>query len=170
MFHFKTSHVIVYQTWQCNTVRMKHHFKTSYVIVYRELDFRKFPFKVFQNILCYCLSICEQWCKFCKKISKHLMLLFISLCAWRTKIQTYFKTSYVIVYQSSVITWRRQWIISKHLMLLFIYFQGKELITLSEFQNILCYCLSTIVLVYDNQFTLFQNILCYCLSLAFPRF
>ena len=101
-------------------------------------------FELFQNILCYCLSIT-------------IYTNIINNCN--------FKTSYVIVYpdgdatralmtqkfqnilcyclSEKIKTARYCFIISKHLMLLFINVVAILGWHISEFQNILCYCLSS---------------------------
>ena len=53
-------------------------------------------------------------------ISKHLMLLFIFICAISYSLHPHFKTSHVIVYLVRGFKFNRYVIISKHLMLLFI--------------------------------------------------
>ena len=98
----------------------------------------------FQNISCYCLSMWRtdqrnRW----TVISKHLMLLFITVLAFGLNATAYFKTSHVIVYRC-----------------------GPSAVTnvTIAFQNISCYCLSRIVVVAVNLALTFQNISCYCLS------
>ena len=100
----------------------------------------------------------------------------------------HFKTSHVIVYHIIVKTVGIVRIISKHLMLLFIYtthctiynvflFQNISCYCLScfsdnqcrdvhTFQNISCYCLSVKSNVHGNDIIIFQNISCYCLSMV----
>ena len=77
--------------------------------------------EVFQNILCYCLSFWRYEPCRRKRISKHLMLLFIM---------------YRRPFPATAVC------ISKHLMLLFIYLAISGIVEFLKFQNILCYCLS----------------------------
>ena len=125
---------------------------------------------IFQNISCYCLSRCLIYCNLShsnfktshvivyqimtekevclRKISKHLMLLFILHTFYVVTTSKHFKTSHVIVYRSS---------------------RSPLLSTLGNFKT-------SHVIVYRKLFRLmieniqFQNISCYCLSLSFPRF
>ena len=75
-------------------------------------------------------------------ISKHRMLLFIKIQRNTFVPMSNFKTSYVTVYLSLGVTVSVQ----------------------SRFQNIVCYCLSTIKMRRLLLRTPFQNIVCYCLS------
>ena len=76
--NFKTSYVIVYPHTASGSVIGNVNFKTSYVIVYRITKrFSCFRRNLFQNILCYCLSILNSLKELSCSISKHLMLLFI---------------------------------------------------------------------------------------------
>ena len=143
--NFKTSHVIVYQQQIYDYIAVEANFKTSHVIVY--LCFLVLQFllsSTFQNISCYCLS--ETECAACrhKVISKHLMLLFIWARYTGRKYYWYFKTSHVIVYQSSQTGWFTYSNISKHLMLLFINPRRCPGMDVLRFQNISCYCLSAL--------------------------
>ena len=97
----------------------------------------------FQNISCYCLSICCFRCGFEFHISKHLMLLFIGFCA---------PLMNPIIF------------ISKHLMLLFIDGVVRDTLGVVKFQNISCYCLSRREVLEYMELIAFQNISCYCLS------
>ena len=120
--HFKTSHVIVYQSKEmsrhgCITIS-KHlmllFICASLLYVLRTLVFQNISCyclsiasvivaifgRKFQNISCYCLSFdTEINICFLNIISKHLMLLFISNLAYRGLFLIHFKTSHVIVYQ-----------------------------------------------------------------------
>ena len=98
--YFKTSYVIVYHKYHFLVYMHLLYFKTSYVIVYHNAVL--FPDG----------SVV---------ISKHLMLLFISISI---KLQALSN------------------VISKHLMLLFIGNIESGTTANYEFQNILCYCLS----------------------------
>ena len=140
----------------------------------------------FQNISCYCLSGDHRQEVSTICISKHLMLLFISLlpsvritmlqfqnisCSclsqqYRTQTDRHinFKTSHVIVYRFIYTRHLVGCFISKHLMLLFI---GSLLLSTrikSKFQNISCYCLSFEPTRNSGATWIFQNISCYCLS------
>ena len=118
------------------------NFKTSHVIVYLYLLMHLDIFYEFQNISCYCLSeICgERLSNMC--ISKHLMLLFIPKVTLVLFLLRYFKTSHVIVYHNA----------------------AKKSDALRGFQNISCYCLSTLLTYKSICKSSFQNISCYCLS------
>ena len=78
-------------------------------------------------------------------ISKHLMLLFIfAFLSYSSYFLQHFKTSHVIVYRQlrpkeNYFIW-----ISKHLMLLFIDDRLHRGFAQGQFQNISCYCLSTL--------------------------
>ena len=118
----------------------------------------------FQNIVCYCLSCIPCYGLCTSVISKHRMLLFIgaseTLMCLSVGISKhrmllfilskfacvfsvlYFKTSYVTVYHYSE------------------YGRDKQLL----FQNIVCYCLSSVRCVKKAKAGKFQNIVCYCLS------
>ena len=97
-------------------------FKTSYVTVYRKMA----------NIRMF---VC--------RISKHRMLLFIRTI-WKMRCaSTYFKTSYVIVYLSELIKIGRiSWHFKTSYVTVYQYFQRNHIIYI-EFQNIVCYCLSS---------------------------
>ena len=119
------------------------------------------------------------------KISIHLMLLFIWYCLYSSSNDCYFNTSHVTVYPHE----RRRilclYIISIHLMLLFIGSDGVKSNEITVFQYISCYCLSapdasnassnvnfntSHVTVYQREEgkhhnkDRFQYISCYCLS------
>ena len=121
--HFKTSYVTVYRRFRKSRKKTHCYFKTSYVTVYPTGYSVDIAINQFQNIVCYCLS---------KKM--HMKMAFTPN----------FKTSYVTVYQSTVqilygnflfqnivcyclsgiALLPHQWfLISKHRMLLFIWFQ-----------------------------------------------
>ena len=70
------------------------------------------------------------------------MLLFIGQDLFANHLWTDFKTSYVTVYHIRGSDYRNCWEISKHRMLLFIFTPAAFMISLSTFQNIVCYCLS----------------------------
>ena len=120
-----------------------HYFKTSYVTVYLISNIPLLEQYSFQNIVCYCLSFTAHYLAPAGDISKHRMLLFIlprRICRNACHV------------------------ISKHRMLLFISknhtYNGKR----TEFQNIVCYCLSFKFSAKEIQAFIFQNIVCYCLS------
>ena len=104
----------------------------------------------FQNILCYCLTRvlyrcrCRMW-----KISKHPMLLFNFSGDGRAGIFTD---------------------ISKHPMLLFNRSFDSKTYQTFLFQNILCYCLTSIGFGKVAKGISFQNILCYCLTRTQKKF
>ena len=60
-------------------------------------------------------------------------------------------------------------VISKHLMLKFICERIKTFTWITEFQNILCWSLSTRLCIIWNRYLLFQNILCWSLSQSSHR-
>ena len=75
---------------------------------------------VFQNISCCYLSNRFSLLSQFLRISKHLMLLFISLDLFKYIYQPDFKTSHVAIYHFSLTCKNLGESISKHLMLLFI--------------------------------------------------
>ena len=97
--HFNTSHVTVYPSFSSSVSSGSSYFNTSHVTVYRHrrsVEMHK------------------------KRISIHLMLLFI-LLGFNFQYQFgYFNTSHVTVYQRLGIMVHRSEYISIHLMLLFI--------------------------------------------------
>ena len=99
---------------------------------------------VFQNILCWSLSVSSLIMWSFLVISKHLMLKFIN--QWHDIVvpKTNFKTSYVEVYPICLRFSLRQYLISKHLMLKFINKQAVQEEKQHLFQNILCWSLSHI--------------------------
>ena len=141
--YFKTSYVIVYRFKVFRKSAFLRHFKTSYVIVYHFRVLKEVGNDIFQNILCYCLSV-----RMCKEIVLNgrfqniLCYCLSSVVTIGLNIRLYFKTSYVIVYLPSP-----------------LYLQVIPL-----FQNILCYCLSLSWINWRVACPSFQNILCYCLS------
>ena len=144
--YFKTSYVIVYRFKVFRKSAFLRHFKTSYVIVYHFRVLKEVGNDIFQNILCYCLSV-----RMCKEIVLNgrfqniLCYCLSSVVTIGLNIRLYFKTSYVIVYLPSP-----------------LYLQ-----VIPSFQNILCYCLSDWYQLLCHLAQLFQNILCYCLSISF---
>ena len=78
---------------------------------------------LFQNISCYCLTGGAKGARACRRISKHLILLF----------NTY---DHGCLYASGDI--------SKHLMLLFNFLINSVIMFGIVFQNISCYCLTNI--------------------------
>ena len=101
----------------------------------------------FQNISCYCLTQLESERWEDEHISKHLMLLFND---------TMYRPVYSHIY------------ISKHLMLLFNFAQDETDDVIVIFQNISCYCLTTLRTAFSVSPFPFQNISCYCLTLYVP--
>ena len=55
--------------------------------------------------------------------------------------------------------------ISKHLMLLFNFFNAFPSLLIPLFQNISCYCLTIHTFLHPADLYIFQNISCYCLTL-----
>ena len=78
---------------------------------------------LFQNISCYCLTYVAAGSCWSNCISKHLMLLF-------NCISTFFRTIFCTI--------------SKHLMLLFNISRSIKLTSSLLFQNISCYCLTSL--------------------------
>ena len=78
-------------------------------------------------------------------ISKHLMLLFILQEVLLMQLLVYFKTSHVIVYHICDCGYG----------------------SYQLFQNISCYCLSSVLHIGVSDYGGFQNISCYCLSEEF---
>ena len=99
---FKTSYVTVYLAPLLEVRSKALYFKTSYVTVYHNRQYAS-PSSciLFQNIVCYCLSVYP--CRYVYKdwISKHRMLLFILRRGLVCRRICNFKTSYVTVYRSS---------------------------------------------------------------------
>ena len=54
--------------------------------------------------------------------------------------------------------------ISKHLMLLFNFFNAFPSLLIPLFQNISCYCLTIHTFLHPADLYIFQNISCYCLT------
>ena len=97
----------------------------------------------FQNILCYCLSI--QGITLAGMFFEFQNILCYCLSRLRGRIfsgKLDFKTSYVIVYRIINNDFHFIIVISKHLMLLFIFKIQNLDVSIIWFQNILCYCLS----------------------------
>ena len=138
---FKTSYVTVYLKKNCDFVFFnqisKHrmllfivcreslemsiwNFKTSYVTVYPPAERAVLKMSEFQNIVCYCLSISGTSPSAASSISKHRMLLFITISGdmW-DKIALFQNiVCYCLSTRSHSIYFT--FIISKHRMLLFI--------------------------------------------------
>ena len=143
-------------------------------------------FTVFQNISCYCLSSDNaSFIVFPSLFQNISCYCLSSLCAWRTKIQTYFKTSHVIVYHFFTIPNTVAFIISIHLMLLFIHiatFRSKGGNIISKHlmllfigigrmltSRLLHFKTSHVIVYHYAEYEqlvggVFQNISCYCLS------
>ena len=118
------------------------NFNTSHVTVYLDETGENKTLELFQYISCYCLSRSRRLRPALKSISIHLMLLFIECRKWNACGVFYFNTSHVTVYQfrlhtiraltvhfntSHVTVYQPQcyqhqslYLISIHLMLLFI--------------------------------------------------
>ena len=119
------------------------NFKTSHVIVYHHQDSGNACRYAFQNISCYCLSTGTLLEYSFRKISKHLMLLFITLGGFKLKEPLIFQN--ISCY-----------CLSKE--------RGEKSMGSITFQNISCYCLSICPFLHLFHLHLFQNISCYCLS------
>ena len=122
-FNFKTSHVIVYHLLLLFAYPVSTFQNISCYCLSVEYPADVRAGVLFQNISCYCLSLnataCEVWTDFktshvvvyqkrreCDidsvRISKHLMLLFITKPFIKIELCWYFKTSHVIVYRGNV--------------------------------------------------------------------
>ena len=104
-----------------------------------------YPHCIFQNILCYCLS-------------KTTALWYIT--------NMNFKTSYVIVYQQRFLGVQKLILDFKTSYVIVYLNSANHDSNNTEFQNILCYCLSITALIDEPIGLIFQNILCYCLSIS----
>ena len=141
--NFKTSHVIVYlfyPGYRHLISGISKHLMLLFIFSPSALSTGN---TLFQNISCYCLSI-----QLPKKRHRN----------------GHFKTSHVIVYLRPGTAFQNVQDISKHLMLLFIFFGLSSLPPPIAFQNISCYCLSLSAFSSTNADASFQNISCYCLS------
>ena len=140
--YFNTSHVTVYLLAQLVEENKYLYFNTSHVTVYHLTHSKQYQLLLFQYISCYCLSCVRWFCKTCKQISIHLMLLFIHsdqnflpvsdsfqyiscyCLSLRPHVTVrpvlYFNTSHVTVYQILTSFNSTFHHISIHLMLLFI--------------------------------------------------
>ena len=99
-----------------------------------------------------------------QSISKHLMLLFIKVVNPSCHLYCNFKTSHVTLYRPTGITGIKIYVISKHLMLLFIVPTNvwhRNMNTISKHLMLLFICA---VADSESTSTLFQNISCYSLS------
>ena len=146
-------------------MKKKRYFNTSHVTVYRQI-FQPFKeaWERFQYISCYCLSL---------------------LLEIQAGTGMYFNTSHVTVYLFNNIIHTLVFVISIHLMLLFINAVPPACASIPTFQYISCYCLSTLTLnagksaqisihlmllfismqvCYPYTGIEFQYISCYCLS------
>ena len=147
--NFKTSHVIVYlfyPGYRHLISGISKHLMLLFIFSPSALSTGN---TLFQNISCYCLSVCIPWSCGAMWISKHLMLLFINLVWYNEHPRDAFQN--ISCYCLSIL------LRSEHSYL-------------KSFQNISCYCLSTVPFCLSSSSSSFQNISCYCLSLAFPRF
>ena len=162
--NFNTSHVTVYlfrHLW------LRIHCRFQYISCYCLSPSSKplFPaVQSFQYISCYCLSLSRftsESCSanfntshvtvyryawtyrhICKRISIHLMLLFITTTNQKGKVFRDFNTSHVTVYHMLRNPDNAHQCISIHLMLLFINTEVGEESIILQFQYISCYCLS----------------------------
>ena len=99
VIHFKTSHVIVYQVEiRGNVGHVLFQNISCYCLsISQPSEVRAVI--LFQNISCYCLSALGGCWLRGSYISKHLMLLFITMLNMNSWLVVYFKTSHVIVYR-----------------------------------------------------------------------
>ena len=122
-------------------------------------------FNSFQNIVCYCLSKHKMPEQSSIPISKHRMLLFITINNFCRDNINHFKTSYVTVYRRKLNLQEQLNFISKHRMLLFIHCAFTYSTQSANFKT-------SYVTVYrlfshsSSEISGFQNIVCYCLSLT----
>ena len=145
-------------------------FNTSHVVIYPEYRFGAASIFWFQYISCCYLSKYDYLCLYYKKrVSIHLMLLFISLLKPLSMLLITVSIYLILLFIEAVRGYCRfAFKVSIHLMLLFIvfssihswtedlfqyisccylsYFCQKELITLSEFQYISCCYLSWLIM------------------------
>ena len=165
--NFNTSHVTVYRFPPGFTISVNRYFNTSHVTVYLN------PLGIWKRL--YLISI-------------HLMLLFI-IAAWillvifhyfntshvtvylclgsdRKRNIRYFNTSHVTVYQRFGRPFRLRYLISIHLMLLFIFFSAFT----AKFKNAISIHLMLLFIATVSNASLipcwFQYISCYCLSIT----
>ena len=110
-------------------------------------------------------------CKSCKtyfkRISKHLMLLFIFKTVAGLIGQKHFKTSHVIVYLHGLYCGYTAGLFQNISCYCLSEFKTYETEPVNIFQNISCYCLSFLSIGDKLSARLFQNISCYCLSQSF---
>ena len=140
------------------------YFNTSHVTVYLLSKSQYEPALLFQYISCYCLSrrLISIICCFCHFNTSHVTVyLFCIIFFQKTSIfqyiscyclskpsvqqqavQLYFNTSHVTVYQGNHLLQDILFLISIHLMLLFISSWYFKTDTNCLFQYISCYCLS----------------------------
>ena len=121
VLHFNTSHVTVYHGAQSNIVSIHADFNTSHVTVYRLFNIFSIASSSFQYISCYCLSsigvsfrkssVAFQYIS-CYCLSTNQNVLFAETRD--------FNTSHVTVYQPQCYQHQSLYLISIHLMLLFI--------------------------------------------------
>ena len=120
-YNFKTSHVIVYRAYAHEERKSKpisKHLMLLFITSSRSQIRLRSSFQniscyclsisqpsevraviLFQNISCYCLSALGGCWLRGSYISKHLMLLFITMLNMNSWLVVYFKTSHVIVYR-----------------------------------------------------------------------
>ena len=141
------------------------YFNTSHVTVYQNGEPIEEEQDVFQYISCYCLSETHNSCANTRKISIHLMLLFIWVCFpifnCPKIISIHLMLLFILTaYQQGILSTR----ISIHLMLLFIDASHVRSFPQRRFQYISCYCLSPNLNCFFSSPQTFQYISCYCLS------
>ena len=102
--------------------------------------------EVFQNISCYCLTQFHVGRRDSDTISKHLMLLFNRRVSSAQNNRVSISKHLMLLFNLFVRVWSFVFsVISKHLMLLFNMFRHKVNQNLRKFQNISCYCLTSLL-------------------------
>ena len=124
--NFKTSYVTVYLFFRISFNDSLSDFKTSYVTVYR----------------CSLSTILSK-----SSISKHRMLLFITLQGGKRISHANFKTSYVTVYHIEGESWAFSRCNFKTSYVTVYHATVQRYYNYTTFQNIVCYCLSPIILI-----------------------
>ena len=120
----------------------------------------------FQNIVCYCLSLCDLRLWNECFISKHRMLLFIFMRYSLRNCLHHFKTSYVTVYRSFCGLW---WDILINFKTSYVTVYP---MLLQHIINCSTHFKTSYVTVYPfrlyqkKKIQAFQNIVCYCLSVS----
>ena len=163
-----------------------HNFNTSHVTVYHDKLKNTIQQVIFQYISCYCLSIqtvamyynriyfntshvtvypCNKTPTASEASFQYISCYCLSLkMNLESQLQLNFNTSHVTVYPYKCFFGNVWYIISIHLMLLFISASQYVVFFAPLFQYISCYCLSCHFIICHYIRSLFQYISCYCLS------